>query len=276
MPEEINRIVTDHVSDLLFVTEENGVEYLCSEGIASNKIYFVGNTMIDTLLSLRDKAEASAVLEKFGLRGHFEGAGNGSSVRPYAVLTLHRPSNVDDRHALLNILSGLEDSALACPVVFPVHPRTRKRIEEFGLELNAGVNETKIGAEGRASVNRCKIVLTNPLGYLDFLCLMKNAAMVVTDSGGIQEETTCLGIPCVTVRENTERPVTVEKGTNVIAGTSKEGIKEAIQRQMTKKIVTEVPANWDGQAATRIVNVLLRSRDVKTLTHWRAVTGPCN
>jgi UDP-N-acetylglucosamine 2-epimerase (non-hydrolysing) len=266
MPEEINRIVTDHVADLLFVTEERGVENLRGEGIPYNRIHFVGNTMIDSLLSLREKAEGSTVLENFGLRANLEGSGNGNAIRPYALLTLHRPSNVDNQHALQNILSGLEDSVLDCPVVFPVHPRTRKRIEEFGVKLHTGGNKAKIDGEGSTSVSGCcEIVLTDPLGYLDFLCLMKHAAIVVTDSGGIQEETTCMGIPCVTVRENTERPVTVEKGTNVVAGTSQEGIKDAIQRQMTRTIVTDVPEKWDGKASARIVDVLLRARERKDL-----------
>jgi UDP-N-acetylglucosamine 2-epimerase (non-hydrolysing) len=259
MPEEINRIVTDHVADLLFVTEEKGKENLRREGIAHTKIHFVGNTMIDSLLSLQEKSEGSTVLENLGLRAHLAGSGNGNSVRPYALLTLHRPSNVDNQFALQNILFGLEASALDCPIVFPVHPRTRKRIEEFGLKLHSGGN-AKLDGDRSASANRrCEIVLTEPLGYLDFLCLMKHAAIVVTDSGGIQEETTCLGIPCVTVRENTERPVTVEKGTNVVAGTTQNGIKDAIQRQLTRRIVTEVPEKWDGQAGARVVDALLRA-----------------
>ena len=246
MPEEINRILTDHVSDLLFVTEESGLQNLRNEGISPDRIHFVGNTMIDSLLAFKEKAEASTILEELGLRTQPWKNGAGDSIIPYALLTLHRPTNVDNRDAFLNILAGLEELATDCPIVFPVHPRTRRRIKEFGLEPHLGMNGTRIK-------------LTHPLGYLDFLCLMKHATLVVTDSGGIQEETTCLGVPCVTVRESTERPVTVEIGTNTVAGTKKEGIKDAIRRQ-TGRRTGGVPKKWDGQAATRIVDVLIRTQ----------------
>src|SRR3984885_8654300 len=205
MPEEVNRIVTDHVSDLLFVTEESGLLNLGTEGISPDWIHFVGNTMIDSLLAFREKADLSTVLEDLGLRGR---TGN-KGVARYALLTLHRPSNVDTREGFLSILEGLEELAADYPIVFPVHPRTRQRIKEFGLESRMGINKAKGNSPAPGSVSTQKgIILNDPLGYLDFLCLMKNAAIVVTDSGGIQEETTCLGIPCVTVRENSERPVT--------------------------------------------------------------------
>src|SRR6266581_1359171 len=248
MPEEINRILTDHVSDLLFVTEESGLRNLRSEGIAPDRIHFVGNTMIDSLLAFREKAEASPVLEQLGLRTRTGGNGAEGSTNRYALLTLHRPANVDDRNTFLNILAGLEDLATDRPIVFPVHPRTRRRIEEFGLEVGHG------------------IILTDPLGYLDFLCLIKHATLVVTDSGGIQEETTCLGIPCVTVRDTSERPVTVETGTNVIAGTRPETIRDAIRRQTGARATAGVPEKWDGRAATRIVAILTRAHQERTLS----------
>ncbi len=239
MPEEINRVITDHLSDLLFVTEESGRENLCREGIKPERIHFVGNTMIDSLRASEQKAEKSVILDQFGLRASSDG-----SVTRYALLTLHRPSNVDDRETFLSILQGLDELAGSYPILFSAHPRTRKRIAEFGLErfFQSG---TETG-----------IRLLDPLGYLDFLCLTKHAALVVTDSGGIQEETTCLRVPCVTVRENTERPITVTAGTNVIAGTRSENIRRAVKDQLSGKKRGRVPEKWDGRAAGRIVEVI--------------------
>lgn len=256
MPEEINRIVTDHVADILFVTEKSGLDNLRREGIPDGKVHFVGNTMIDSLVAFRQKARSSPILETLGLRNGSTHASSNGRAR-YALLTLHRPSNVDQPATFLNILEGLEDLAKACPVIFPVHPRTRKKIAEFGLERFFGseldgtreANSPATGANGH-------IRLVEPLGYLDFLCLMEQAALVVTDSGGIQEETTCLGIPCVTVRENTERPITLEVGTNVLAGTSKEGIRRATRRQLESKPAGAVPEAWDGKSAERILRVI--------------------
>ena len=242
MPEELNRIVTDQLSDLLFVTEESGLRNLANEGIPADKVHFVGNTMIDSLLACREKADASTILDNLGLRN-----GDGSGL-PYLLLTLHRPANVDTRDALSNILGGLEDIAGQCPVIFPAHPRTRKRVEELGLRA-------RFAAEGTPHRER-GIHLIEPLGYLDFLCLMKQAKMVVTDSGGIQEETTCLGVACVTVRENTERPVTLEHGTNILAGVQKHGIREAVARQGARTSVGECPEMWDGKTGGRIVAIL--------------------
>ncbi len=253
MPEEVNRVITDHLSDLLFVTEESGLQNLRDEGLSAETIHFVGNTMIDSLLAFEEKADASTILMQLGLRAQASGNGDGNPIVRYALLTLHRPSNVDNRNAFQNIMGGLEGLAADCPIVFPAHPRTQQRIREFGLEL---ARETKAGALGCGSGDK-GVILTDPLGYLDFVCLMKHAAIVVTDSGGIQEETTCLGIPCVTVRENTERPVTIESGTNVIAGTTKEKIAAAIRLQMNRKAAKSLPKKWDGQAATRILDVLL-------------------
>jgi UDP-N-acetylglucosamine 2-epimerase (non-hydrolysing) len=251
MPEEVNRIVTDHLCDMFFVTEESGLRNLLREGIPAEATHFVGNTMIDSLMAFEEQAAASPILEKLGLRTRsIDGLSENASI-PYALLTLHRPANVDNRQAFVEILEGLDELSAERVVVFPVHPRTQNRIKEFGLNLS-------IKESGRAG-----IMMTNPLGYLDFLCLMKNASMVVTDSGGIQEETTCLGIPCVTVRANTERPVTIERGTNVLAGIEREGIRNAIERQLESKPYRSRPENWDGQAAERIVEILsCHKRDV--------------
>lgn len=247
MPEEINRIVTDQLSDLLFVTEKSGIDNLRIEGVSPTKIHFVGNTMIDSLLHFSDKADGSAILEKLRLRAKTRD-GHAGAIHQYALLTLHRPSNVDDPDTLRNILAGLENLASCYPVIFPVHPRTRLRIREFGLKFPDGV------AKGSGA----GFILIEPLGYLDFVCLTKHSSLVVTDSGGIQEETTCLGVPCVTVRKNTERPITVDCGTNVIAGTESHRIDEAVQQQFGRKYADCRPLYWDGQAARRIVDVLAR------------------
>jgi UDP-N-acetylglucosamine 2-epimerase (non-hydrolysing) len=284
MPEEVNRILTDHVSDLLFVTEESGLQNLRYEGVSADKIHFVGNTMIDSLLHFKEKAEASTILEKLALaRGAGKNEGSNSGAR-YALLTLHRPSNVDNRDVFRNIISGLEELRTDCPIVFPVHPRTQQRIREFGFEFSLGGSAKKLKGNAPGSENCCEgIILTDPLGYLDFLCLMKHAALVVTDSGGIQEETTILGIPCVTVRENTERPVTVERGTNTIAGTRSDTIRNAIRRQLSRNKGNSVPKNWDGRAGARIIDILARSHYEKSSyrpsptanTVPREVRSPC-
>ena len=263
MPEEINRIIVDHLSDLLFVTEESGLRNLHDEGISSAKVYFVGNTMIDSLLALKDKAEASTILDELEFRSCTEKGEVDNAIARYALLTLHRPSNVDNRDTFKNILAGLEDLAADCPIIFPVHPRTRQRISEFRLE-SASVRCN--GNRPNAPNHRNGIIFTDPLGYLDFLCLMKHAAIVITDSGGIQEETTCLGIPCVTVRGNTERPITVQIGTNTLAGTTQESIREAIYWQSRRKSSACMPEHWDGQAAARIVDVLARTHGTRIIT----------
>lgn len=251
MPEEINRILTDHLADLLFVTEESGLKNLRDEGIPDHKVHFVGNTMIDSLLAFKDRAEHSDILDRLALRDTTNG--NGEPQR-YALLTLHRPSNVDERATFLNILEGLQPLSASHPVIFPVHPRTRKRIAGFGLERYFAVN----GNNGLQANGASGLRLIEPLGYLDFLCLMAHAALVVTDSGGIQEETTCLRVPCVTVRENTERPVTVTVGTNLLAGTSKEGIRAATQQQLTPQVSGGIPEAWDGKSSERILDVISR------------------
>ncbi len=227
MPEEVNRVVTDHLSDLLFTTEESGNENLRREGIAPERIHFVGNCMIDSLLRHKEKALRRRTWELFGLEPN-----------RYGLATLHRPSNVDSEEVLRGILEALARISEWLPLIFPVHPRTRRRMEGFGL-----------GSD--------RILLVEPLGYLDFLALMAEARVVLTDSGGIQEETTALGVPCVTVRENTERPVTLEKGTNRLAGKRPDDIIAAVEEALSGRTRPwGLPPLWDGKAAFRIVDVI--------------------
>jgi UDP-N-acetylglucosamine 2-epimerase (non-hydrolysing) len=254
MPEEINRIVTDHLSDLLFVTEESALRNLASEGIASTKVHFVGNTMIDSLMAYKKKAQLSTILDVLGLKSKCVTT-NGSdySISRYALLTLHRPANVDNRKTFLNILEGLIDLAREYLVIFPAHPRTQRCIRDLRIE-----DRFEWASAGTALNTTKGVRITQPVGYLDFLCLMNNASIVVTDSGGIQEETTCLGVPCVTVRENTERPITVDVGTNCLAGVHPEGIRQAIRRQLESRASTGSPEKWDGKSAARILEILRR------------------
>ena len=231
MPEEVNRLLTDSISDLLFTTEPTANENLEREGVAREKVHFVGNVMIDTLFRYRERAAQSDVLERLGL----EPGG-------YAALTLHRPSNVDDAGTLGMLLDGIAHVQAEIPVVFPVHPRTRRHLEAL-----AGVLPPMPALR-----------LADPMPYLDFVNLMANARCVMTDSGGIQEETTALRIPCLTLRQNTERPITVTKGTNRIIGTAPEAIygcwREVAEGKWPKG---DLPELWDGKAAARIVRVLL-------------------
>jgi UDP-N-acetylglucosamine 2-epimerase (non-hydrolysing) len=248
MPEEINRIVTDALSDFLFITEENAAENLRKEGIQETKIYFVGNTMVDTLLRHREKAQASSILPCLGLQ---QGAGQDQR-RAYAVVTLHRPSNVDNRETFREILEALSVLARKTTVLFPAHPRTMNRIKEFYFEDHFDfLNE--IRPVQRSS---SRIQCIPPLGYLDFLCLMSNARLILTDSGGIQEETTVLGVSCVTLRENTERPITISNGNNVLAGTKKEKIIRLALERVGSVAQAKWPRYWDGQAGARIVHIL--------------------
>lgn len=232
MPEEINRILTDSISDILFITEKSGVENLKNEGIDSGKIHLVGNVMIDTLISNRAKADSSEILVEQRLKGS-----------EYAVVTLHRPSNVDDPVVFERILNAIEVIQQDMTVIFPIHPRTRKNMELNGLL-------SRINQMGN-------LRLIDPLGYLDFLKLMSEAFVVVSDSGGIQEETTILGVPCLTVRENTERPITVDMGTNQLTGTDTEAIISAYGRIRNGEIEGKIPPLWDGEAAKRIAEILL-------------------
>jgi UDP-N-acetylglucosamine 2-epimerase (non-hydrolysing) len=248
MPEEINRIVTDSISDYLFTTEESANQNLMNEGITPKNIHFVGNVMIDTLLRQRSRAEESTILNDLQLS-------NGSSVKPYALLTLHRPSNVDNTNVLSRILDAFLEISKSMPVIFPVHPRTLKRIQDADLG-DYFVDHFMEGPEPWDS--RVRIRLVPPLGYLDFLRLMSGSRVVLTDSGGIQEETTILEIPCITLRENTERPVTVQEGTNVLVGSDPELIKRAFDKVLTRGQRTEkTPQYWDGQAAKRIIQILV-------------------
>ncbi len=232
MPEEVNRILTDSISDLLFCTEQSGVDNLRNEGVADEKVFLVGNVMIDTLLKNKAKADQSTILADLGLA---EGQ--------YAALTLHRPSNVDDPMVFGRILDALEVIQHDLTVVFPIHPRTRNNLDHLGLrqrvELLTGLR------------------LLDPIGYLDFLKLTASARLVLTDSGGIQEETTILKVPCLTLRENTERPVTAEIGSNTVVGTDPDKILGAYRRIMDDDDhECGTPPLWDGNAAERIVEVI--------------------
>ena len=236
MPEEINRVLTDQISDLLFTTEADGATNLMREGIAADRIHFVGNVMIDTLLANRERAIPAE--ETLGGIAGFAGDPAG-----FGVLTLHRPSNVDDPVVLRRLLEVLVQLSERLPLVFPIHPRTRGRIADAGLSPVLAAS---------------RIALTDPLGYLQLLGLMAKARIVLTDSGGLQEETTALGIPCVTLRENTERPITVEQGTNTIVGTDPTKIKDCFDEVMASGGKSgRVPELWDGRAAERIADTLL-------------------
>jgi UDP-N-acetylglucosamine 2-epimerase (non-hydrolysing) len=242
MPEEINRKLTDAVSSLLFVTEQSGVENLKHEGVPTEKIFLVGNVMIDSLLRHREMAARSPILDRLGVRK------NGSGCRPYGVLTLHRPSNVDNPETLQGILRAVSALAAEFPVFFPIHPRTRKNVESFGL-LRYLASATGPSSGG--------IVPLDPLGYLDFLSLNDQARMVLTDSGGVQEETTVLGVPCLTLRENTERPATVEQGSNQVVGVNSDRILAAGRSILNNPVrPSQRPPLWDGKAASRIVAIL--------------------
>ena len=249
MPEEINRLLTDSISDLLFCSEPSGVENLRREGVAEEKIHLVGNVMIDTLLRNRDKAEASTILDTLHL----------NSGRPYAVVTLHRPSNVDDPVMLDRIMTVLEEIGREMPVVFPVHPRTRARLNGVTSSKSVILENGPDAVAENANFKDLTpgLMLIDPLGYLDFLKMMAHARIVLTDSGGIQEETTILGTPCLTLRDNTERPVTVEMGTNRLVGSEPERIMRAYREVVGGEMMSGGPPPlWDGQAAQRIAAVI--------------------
>jgi UDP-N-acetylglucosamine 2-epimerase (non-hydrolysing) len=232
MPEEINRVVTDQLSDLLFTTSRDADENLQLEGIPPEKVFFVGNVMIDTLMQHRERAERLQTPARFGL-----------APGRYALVTLHRASNVDVPPIFAGLIDALTLVQQDIDILFPAHPRTFKRIADFGF------------AERLKAAPNLRIV--EPLGYLEFLDLMMHSRMVLTDSGGIQEETTILGIPCFTIRENTERPVTIQEGTNTLVGTDPQRIVGAARRVLTgESKAGRVPELWDGHAAKRIVGVL--------------------
>jgi UDP-N-acetylglucosamine 2-epimerase (non-hydrolysing) len=232
MPEEINRIVTDALSDLLFASEPQGVANLLQEGHAPQNVLLVGNVMIDTLRQHVDAARKRPTLEKLG-------------VQPggYGVVTLHRPSNVDQRDSLSGLVDVLISTAKNLPIVFPVHPRTQKNLDQFGFTARMKA------AEG--------IHLLPPLAYEDFLCLTSQSKVVVTDSGGLQEETTALGVPCLTMRANTERPITVELGTSTLVGNDSAKLGECLQQVIDGRYKRgRCPELWDGKAAERIAKIL--------------------
>jgi len=248
MPEEVNRIVTDALADVLFTTEESANENLKREGVQAEKIHFVGNVMIDTLLRYRSKAKESTILKDLQLfdKDH---------AKPYAILTLHRPANVDDRETLIKMLDAFLQISRDMPLVFPVHPRTLKQIQEADLG-DYFVDHFIDRPEPWDS--RVRIRLLPPLGYLDFLELMSLAQVVLTDSGGIQEETTILGVPCITLRDNTERPVTLTHGTNVLVGSDCKKIIEEFTRVVRgQREIPSAPQLWDGHAARRIIRILV-------------------
>lgn len=231
MPEEINRLLTDAISDFLFVTEQSGLDNLKREGVPDEKVHFVGHVMIDSLIHFSEKAEESAIMDELNL-----------DHQDYALVTLHRPSNVDSKENFLNLLDAFKEIEKNIKIIFPIHPRSRKMIDTFGLQ-------DKIAAMKN-------LKLLEPLGYLDFMKLMHHARLLLTDSGGIQEETTYLGIPCITMRENTERPVTVDVGTNVLVGSDTELIKKEAKNILDGKGKKgQIPQLWDGKAAERIVQI---------------------
>jgi len=238
MPEEINRILTDAISDYLFITEQAAKENLLREGIPESKLFFVGNVMIDTLLRHKKQLKSSKKPSILNLMP-----------QNYGVLTLHRPSNVDDKQTFQEIVGALLVIAQRIPIVFPCHPRTRERIKAYGFERYFTTNHSSLGTG---------ICLIAPIGYLDCLKLMSKARFVLTDSGGIQEETTVLGVPCLTLRENTERPVTVTAGTNVVVGTDSEKIiGKTLEALNGSSLEGRIPALWDGKASERIVKILV-------------------
>jgi len=251
MPEEINRLLTDQVADLLFTPSIDGNQNLEREGIDKNKVYLVGNVMIDTLVRLLPKAGDETLRELIEGDGQAQSQSS-SSVGgrlpfelvsgPYALVTLHRPSNVDDPEMLKEIITTLNEISTMLPVILPIHPRTRQRLSGLRLDLD---------------FDGARLKLIDPVGYLQFLALQRRARLVITDSGGIQEETTFLGIPCLTVRENTERPVTVTLGTNVLVGQDMMRLREEVERILAgagKK--GSIPPLWDGRASERIAEII--------------------
>lgn len=233
MPEEINRMVTDAITDEFFVTEESGVTNLLREGKSAHRVHLVGHVMIDNLLHQARRLE-NVDTDLFPSLVHKNGA--------YGFVTLHRPSNVDSRETFCEVASALEEISKELRLLFPVHPRTKGRMDEFGIQLGSNVT------------------LLPPLGFQESLFLWKDARVVLTDSGGLQEETTALGVPCVTLRENTERPITVELGTNILAGNKKSGILSAYRTARNEGKTGRIPPLWDGRASERIWDLMLRER----------------
>jgi UDP-N-acetylglucosamine 2-epimerase (non-hydrolysing) len=236
MPEEINRIVTDRLSEYLFVSEDSGLNNLKNEGVSDDKVFLTGNIMIDSLISNFEKAKSSEILNQLSLKP-----------REYATLTMHRPANVDNESTLGQFMDILISIGRKITVVFPCHPRTRNKLEEFEL-LN--------------SVDKNAVKIIEPIGYLDFLKLQSESKFVLTDSGGIQEETTYMKIPCITLRENTERPATIEIGSNTLTGLDSAKINDAIDQIMDGSYKTgNIPKFWDGETSNRIVDILIERLD---------------
>jgi len=252
MPEEINRLVTDTLSTYLFTPSPDGDENLLREGIARDKIYRVGDIMVDSLLFHLEEAKRSDILPRLGLVK--ERAANPDSVVPYALLTLHRPSNVDEEKSFQKIVAALELIGKKIPIIFPVHPRTKKQLALLGLKETIRFHNI----QERVDLSSPGIHGLDPLGYLDFLSLMTRAKLVLTDSGGIQEETTVLGIPCLTLRDTTERPITIKEGTNILVwNDTPQIIEEAFKILEGRGKKAKIPEYWDGKTAERIVKILV-------------------
>jgi UDP-N-acetylglucosamine 2-epimerase (non-hydrolysing) len=234
MPEEINRLLTDTIAELLFVTEQDGVDNLKAEGVSGDRIFFVGNVMIDSLVFFREKAAGTGIVEELEL-----------TPGRYTMMTMHRPSNVDNRKGLSHLLETIERIVDLMPLVFPMHPRTRNRFDEFGL------------ADRLEAVK--DLIVLEPLGYLQFLRLMEESGVVVTDSGGIQEETTFLQVPCLTLRDSTERPITITQGTNQLMELHPDDVEQRVREILNGKHADgQIPDKWDGRAAERISKHIIR------------------
>ena len=229
MPEEINRILTDRIADVSFVTEPSGMENLIQEGKDPNTLYYVGNTMIDTLVGFNEQIDEAGERFKHNIKDG-----------EYAVVTLHRPANVDNLDGIERILAILKMVSSKCKLIFPIHPRTKRRFTDFGIDITQLPN----------------LILTEPLGYLQFQELIKFARFILTDSGGIQEESTYRKVPCITLRENTERPVTLTIGSNILTGLDKKKIEDAVSSIEKKQKKYRIPELWDGQASKRILKIL--------------------
>jgi UDP-N-acetylglucosamine 2-epimerase (non-hydrolysing) len=269
MPEEINRLLTDAISDYLFTPSPEGDENLAKEGIPAEKIFLVGDIMVDSLLFHLDQAKKTNILARLGLKTQSSDSLSSTSVLSpqasllsYALMTLHRPANVDDIQALEKIVRGLLEVSAHFPILFPVHPRTDKQIKAFGMETTFEFHSSpdiKQEEYFEGGALKRKIHCFDPLGYLDFLNLMANARVVLTDSGGIQEETTVLSIPCITLRDTTERPITLTEGTNVLVHNDPEKIVAEVKKVLGGRTrVSQCPSLWDGHTAERIVAILAR------------------
>ena len=249
MPEEINRLLTDQISDYLFTPSPDANENLKKEGVPKEKIFLVGNVMVDSLLFNKDKADQSTILSRLKL-----------AEKGYALLTLHRPGNVDEKHSLTNIMGAITEISGRIPVVFPAHPRTQKKLREFGVNVPATVI-TNLDELDRHSRFNERLLIIPPLGYLDFLKLEMYARLVMTDSGGIQEETTVLSVPCLTLRDTTERPITITQGTNTIVGSNRGKIIEEASRILVAESQSPPQIElWDGAAAERIVDIFTETK----------------